>query len=75
MPGADHTKELVGGFTSEVDEPIMISQVELRDVRDPAAASKALLEKKESILPLASRSGPPSNTRSRRFRKNVCSRK
>jgi hydroxymethylglutaryl-CoA reductase len=47
-----------GGFTSEVDEPVMISQIELREVADPAAASRALLEKKDSILGLANLAVP-----------------
>ena len=42
-----------GGFVSEVDEPVMISQIELRDIADPEAASRALLAEKDAILTLA----------------------
>ena len=42
-----------GGFVSDIDEPVMIGQIELRDVRDPVSSSRALLGKTDSLLSLA----------------------
>jgi hydroxymethylglutaryl-CoA reductase len=42
-----------GGFSAESDEPIMISQVQLDDVPDSAAACEAILARKSELLKLA----------------------
>jgi hydroxymethylglutaryl-CoA reductase len=47
-----------GGFTAEVDAPLMISQVQLIEVRDPEAARRAILDVKDEILALADRAVP-----------------
>ena len=47
-----------GGFVSQVDEPVMISQIELRDVTDPEAGARALLAEKTAILELANLAVP-----------------
>lgn len=39
-----------GGFQAETDEPVMISQVQLYDVPDTAAAKKAIEAQREDIL-------------------------
>jgi hydroxymethylglutaryl-CoA reductase len=47
-----------GGFSAEVDPPLMISQVQLIDVADAKAAEAALLAHKAEILALANRAIP-----------------
>jgi hydroxymethylglutaryl-CoA reductase len=47
-----------GGFIAEVDEPIMISQVQLTAVKDPARAEEAILAHKAEILERANASIP-----------------
>jgi hydroxymethylglutaryl-CoA reductase len=47
-----------GGFTVEMDAPLMISQVQLTDVRDSAAASCAILAAEKEILAMADSSVP-----------------
>lgn len=47
-----------GGFTAEVDAPIMISQVQLIDVADAPAAERAILGAKDEILAKADRATP-----------------
>ncbi|HWL84686.1 MAG TPA: hydroxymethylglutaryl-CoA reductase, degradative [Polyangiaceae bacterium] len=47
-----------GGFTAEVDPPLMISQVQLTQVRDPFGAENRILEQKEEILALADAAVP-----------------
>ena len=44
-----------GGFAVEIDEPIMISQVQLTHVKDAAAATRAILAAKDEILAMADR--------------------
>ena len=47
-----------GGFHVEVDEPIMISQVQLIHVKDRGAAVRAILAAKDDILARADRAVP-----------------
>lgn len=47
-----------GGFTAEVDPPIMISQVQLVGVKDAERATRAILDAKEEILAAADRAVP-----------------
>jgi hydroxymethylglutaryl-CoA reductase len=47
-----------GGFDVEVDPPLMISQIQITDVRDAATASAAILAAKSEILSLADRAVP-----------------
>jgi hydroxymethylglutaryl-CoA reductase len=47
-----------GGFTAEADPPLMISQVQLVDVPDAAAATCAILAQQEEILRLADEAVP-----------------
>ena len=47
-----------GGFTVEIDEPIMISQVQLTHVKDRAAACEAILAAKAEILARADAAVP-----------------
>jgi len=47
-----------GGFTAEIDAPLMISQVQLIEVRDPESARIAILAAKDEILALADRAVP-----------------
>jgi hydroxymethylglutaryl-CoA reductase len=47
-----------GGFSVEIDEPIMISQIQLTHVDDADAAKKAILAAKEEILAMADRAVP-----------------
>ncbi len=42
-----------GGFTAESDEPILIGQVQLVDVKNPAKTRSAILQSKQEILNLA----------------------
>ena len=46
-----------GGFFASSDEPLMIGQIQLLDVPDPAAAQAAILEMKAELLALADESG------------------
>ena len=39
-----------GGFTTEVDPPVMIGQVQVLDLADPQAAAQAVLAGKEQII-------------------------
>jgi hydroxymethylglutaryl-CoA reductase len=45
-----------GGFTADADPPIMIAQVQLRDVRDPGQAAERLRGHEAEILALAEQS-------------------
>jgi hydroxymethylglutaryl-CoA reductase len=47
-----------GGFEASVDEPLMISQIQLTDVHDAPAASAAILAAKDEILAMADRAVP-----------------
>ncbi len=47
-----------GGFQVEVDSPVMISQVQIIEVKDRAAASRAILDAKSEILGLADAAVP-----------------
>ncbi|MBK8171441.1 MAG: hydroxymethylglutaryl-CoA reductase, degradative [Sandaracinaceae bacterium] len=47
-----------GGFHAEADLPIMISQVQLDDVADPASAARAIVEHKAELIALANRAVP-----------------
>lgn len=47
-----------GGFQVEVDAPVMISQVQLIDVKDRSAAARAILAAKGEILGLADAAVP-----------------
>jgi hydroxymethylglutaryl-CoA reductase len=47
-----------GGFTVEIDEPIMISQIQLTHVDDADGATKAILAAKDEILAMADRAVP-----------------
>src|SRR6478735_3481313 len=52
-----------GGFSVEIDEPVMISQVQLTHVADADAAKKAIMAAKEEILAMADRAVPGLVTR------------
>jgi hydroxymethylglutaryl-CoA reductase len=47
-----------GGFQAESDDPVMISQVQLYDVPDPAAACRAVLEHRGELLQRADAAVP-----------------
>ncbi len=47
-----------GGFLAEIDEPLMISQIQLTEVVDVAAASARILSEKADILARADRAVP-----------------
>ena len=47
-----------GGFTVEIDEPLMISQIQLTHVTDAPGATKAILAAKKDILARADKSIP-----------------
>src|SRR5258708_10942483 len=47
-----------GGFVAELDPPLMISQIQLTDVKDGPAAALRVLEAKNEILSLADRAIP-----------------
>jgi hydroxymethylglutaryl-CoA reductase len=47
-----------GGFFAQADESIMTTQVELRDVADPAAASEAIANAHAEILAMANQALP-----------------
>ncbi len=47
-----------GGFTAEIDAPIMISQVQLVGVKDAEAAKTAILAAKDEILAAADKAVP-----------------
>jgi hydroxymethylglutaryl-CoA reductase len=47
-----------GGFSAEVDEPLMISQIQLVEVRDAAAAIAAIERARAEILAMADRAVP-----------------
>lgn len=49
---------LGGGFTAVVDEPRMISQVQVHSVPDPSAARERVLAARDEILSLADRAVP-----------------
>jgi hydroxymethylglutaryl-CoA reductase len=42
-----------GGFLAEADPPLMIAQVQLREVRDPEAAAARVMERAAEIIELA----------------------
>ncbi len=47
-----------GGFSVEIDEPLMISQIQLTHVSHAAAATKAILATKSEILAMADKAVP-----------------
>src|SRR4051812_14088628 len=47
-----------GGFTAEMDAPLMVSQVQLTHVADAAEATRAILAAKAEILAMADRAVP-----------------
>jgi hydroxymethylglutaryl-CoA reductase len=47
-----------GGFVADADPPLMIAQVQLREVSDGEAAVRRVLEREDEILELANRSIP-----------------
>lgn len=47
-----------GGFTAEADPPLMIAQVQLRDVSDAELAVRRILDRASDIVELANRSIP-----------------
>ncbi len=47
-----------GGFSVEIDEPLMISQIQLTHVKDAAAATRAILAAREEVLAMADRAVP-----------------
>ncbi len=47
-----------GGFHAEADEPLMIAQVQLDDVREPEQAKARILAQKETLMHLADASVP-----------------
>ena len=47
-----------GGFEATVDEPLMISQIQLTEVADAPAAATAILGAKDEILAMADRAVP-----------------
>lgn len=47
-----------GGFTAESDEPVMVSQVQLWDVADPAGAAARLREARDELLAMADAAVP-----------------
>ncbi len=47
-----------GGFTAEIDPPLMISQVQLTHVKDADAAKRAILDAKDEILAAANDAAP-----------------
>lgn len=47
-----------GGFTAEADAPIMVSQVQLWDVADPAAATERVMDAREELLAMADAAVP-----------------
>src|SRR3954447_1803241 len=44
-----------GGFTAEMDAPLMVSQVQLTHVKDAESATRAILAAKDEILAMADR--------------------
>jgi hydroxymethylglutaryl-CoA reductase len=52
-----------GGFTAEVDEPLMTSQIQLTGVADTAAARTAILAHEAELLLLADQAAPGLVTR------------
>lgn len=47
-----------GGFASTSDDPLLIGQVQVLDVPDPAAAKEAILRSRDQILALANQTHP-----------------
>lgn len=47
-----------GGFSAESDAPIMVSQVQLWDVRDPAGAAARVMDARDELLAMADASVP-----------------
>jgi hydroxymethylglutaryl-CoA reductase len=47
-----------GGFQAEIDDPLMISQVQLTHVKDTARAARAILAARDEILEKADRAVP-----------------
>src|SRR5262245_27631190 len=47
-----------GGFTVEIDPPVMISQIQITDVRDVPKAEKAILEHANALVERANRAVP-----------------
>ncbi|MBN1248394.1 MAG: 3-hydroxy-3-methylglutaryl-CoA reductase, partial [Anaerolineae bacterium] len=47
-----------GGFNAETDPPVMIGQIQIVDVEDPAAAGERVLAEKERLIALANESDP-----------------
>lgn len=53
LSGAARMARLGGGYEFETDDPILIGQVQVVNIDDPASARAALLENSEEILALA----------------------
>lgn len=47
-----------GGFSAETDPPVMIGQIQIVDVADPATARDRVLAEKETLLELADEADP-----------------
>jgi hydroxymethylglutaryl-CoA reductase len=61
VAGASYMARLAresGGFSAEADEPEMIGQIQILDVKDPAAARRALESHREEILAAAAEADP-----------------
>ncbi len=52
-----------GGFSSTVDDPIMIGQVQVLDLKDPEKAAAILSDHKDEILDTANSADPKMKTR------------
>jgi hydroxymethylglutaryl-CoA reductase len=52
-----------GGFTADADAPIMIGQVQVTELADPAKAREAILREKEQILSVANALHPAMKAR------------
>ena len=52
-----------GGFSATTDEPVMIGQIELRSIEDPAAARRTIQAAREEILALANQATPRLSAR------------
>lgn len=47
-----------GGFSTEVDEPLMIGQVQVLDLEDPDSAARLVLDRKDEIIEQANLANP-----------------
>lgn len=61
VAGASYAARLIregGGFVADADLPLMIGQIQILGVQDPAAARSALLAARDRILQLANQQDP-----------------